>query len=176
MQLRRFLHLAACVLVLVGITFADTLNDPKIIIGGSNTSLLDNVTIIGNTFSVFSSTGTTPPCSVNDEDDPDCGITNGNNYFWTSLTFHIHPVQGNLRCDGGAFFAGCSFNNALGIVSFFECKGDFCEPGIAPGATFFFGALGFEKATGFDGTAVPEPASLILVLTGAGALLRRRRQ
>ncbi len=180
MQLKRLLVVAACVLALAGMSFADSLNDPKIIVGGGgNTPILDQITITGNTFSVFSSTGTTPPCTVNGQSDPTCEVTNGNNYTWTTLSFLISPTQGNLSCDGGFFFAGCSVNNDLGIVSFFACNGQFCDSGITPGGTFIFEAQGFLPNTGFGGTAnsVPEPASLVLLLTGAGALfVRRRRQ
>lgn len=173
MQVKRLLLLAACVLALAGLSFASSLNDPKIIVGGGGSAPFpDTVTVTGNTFS-FDTTGASPPCTVNNISDPDCSFINGNNYTWTTLTFFITPVQGGLSCDGGFFFANCSVNDQLGIVTFSGGSG------IGPGGFFQMITTGFENPTGFAGQAngVPEPASLILVLSGAGALfVRRRRQ
>lgn len=182
MQLRRFLQLAACVLVLVGMSFANSLNDPKIIVGGGgNIPTPDTITVQGNQFSFISPSGTSPatsPCIVGEQQDLDCTFINGNNYTWTSLTFFIDPVQGNLSCDGGFFFGGCSVNNQLGIITFVQCFQDFCGSGIGPGNEFQMIVEGFEQNTGFTGNAnsVPEPGSFVLMLTGVAAFLRRRRQ
>lgn len=181
MQHRRFLQLAACVLVLIGSCFASSMNDPKVIIGGGGSPTLntpDTFTVIGNTFSFSTATGTTPPCTVNNQNDPDCSFINGNNYTWTSLTFIMNPTQGNLSCDGTFFFAGCSVNNQLGIITFTQCQGDVCGSGVGPGGFFLVEAQGFAAPTSFNVTAnqVPEPASLVLMLTGAAAFLRRRRK
>jgi hypothetical protein len=178
MHLRRLLQLAFCVLVLVGISLADSMNDPRVIIGGGGSPTGPNTfTVIGNTFSFTADTGNSPPCTVNEQNDPDCSFINGNPYTWTSLTFFISPVQGNLSCDGGFFFAGCSVNDQLGIITFTECSGDVCGSGIGPGGFFQMVVQGFQAPTGFTGNAnaVPEPASLVLMVTGVAALLGRRR-
>ena len=185
MQPRRFLQLTTCLLVLVGCSFASSMNDPKIIIGGGTGSpLSDTITVTGNTFSFISPTGTSPgtsPCIVNGITDPNCGIINGNDTTWASLTFFIHPIQGGLSCDGGSFFAFCDVNNQQGIVSFSQCFEDSCGSGVGPGQFFAMSVEGFLAGSGFGVGAnganpAPEPASLVLVLTGAAALLRRRRK
>lgn len=174
MQLRRFLQLAAFVLILVGMSFGNPLNDPKMIIGGGGNTphWLDTVTVTGNTFSFTAPNGNSPPCTVNNVNDPDCSFINGNNYTWTSLTFFISPVQGNLSCSGGFFFTNCTVNNTLGIITFSG------GPGIGPDGFFNMITQGFQAPTSFTGNAnaTPEPASLVLLLTGAAALFRRRRK
>ncbi len=185
MQLRRFLQLTASVLVLVGCSFANSMNDPKIVISGNGGApLLNTVTVSGDTFSFVSPSGTSPgtsPCIVNGQTDTDCSIINGNNFTWTSLTFLITPTQGGLSCDGGSFFAHCSVNDQQGIVTFSQCFDDSCGSGVGPGQFFAMSVEGFlsptEFAVGANGASpVPEPASLVLMLTGAAALLRRRRK
>jgi PEP-CTERM motif len=182
MQLRRFLQLTTSVLVLVGCSFANSMNDPKVVIGGTGAPLLETVTVSGNTFSFVSPSGTSPgtsPCIVNSQTDTDCSIINGNDFTWSSLTFLITPTQGNLSCDGGSFFAHCTVNNKLGIITFSSgCVEDFCTSGIGPGGSFAMSVEGFLAGTGFGVTAngVPEPASLVLMMTGALVFLRRRRK
>ncbi len=183
MQMRRLLQFAACVLVLAGLSFADSMGDPKIVIGGNGGQPFLNTVTVGNNFSFLSPSGTSPgtsPCIVEGEiQDNDCSFINGTSSTWSSLVFKITPVQGNLSCDGGTFFLQCSVNDQLGIITFDMCNSDGCGTGIGPGAFFTTSVEGFLQDSNFDVTATsltPEPATVVLMLTGAGAFFRRRRR
>jgi hypothetical protein len=184
MQMRRLLQFAACVLVLAGLSFADSMGDPKIVIGGNGGQPFLNTVTVGNNFSFLSPSGTSPgtsPCEVFGEiQDNDCSFINGTNLTFTSLLFKITPTQGNLSCDGGTFFLQCSVNDQLGTITFSQCNTDGCGTGIGPGVFFTTSVEGFLAGSNFDVTAssvsTPEPATLVLVLTGAAEFFRRRRR
>jgi hypothetical protein len=179
MSLRRLLLVAALTLSLAAIAQADTLNDPKIIVGGTGNAPigLQPVPIFGSSFSFISPSGTSPgtsPCVVNGQDDIDCTFINNDtqgdhSVNWLTLQFLISPFQNGITCDPGPFFAVCNVNED-GSVNFSGGSG------IPFGAEFQMIVEGFDPNTGFTGNAnVPEPATLVLLLTGAGAIIRRRR-
>ena len=181
MQWKRLLLLAACIAVLAAIGQADTLNDPHIIVGNGGSGFpvgLDTISVFGNSFSFISPSGSSPatsPCVVGETQDIDCTFINMDRsgdfgVTWTSLTFQILPNQPGLTCDPGPFFAECGIDSELGIVTFTGGSG------IPFGAEFQMMVDGFLPGTEFDATAnVPEPATLILLATGVGAFIRRRR-
>ena len=178
MSLRRLLLVAALTLSLAAIVQADTLNDPKIIVGGTGSAPVGQpIPIFGNSFSFISPSGTSPgtsPCVVNGQNDIECLFTNNDtqgdqNVNWLTLQFLISPFQTGITCDPGPFFAQCGVSEN-GSVNFSGGSG------IPFGTEFQMIVEGFLPGTGFTGNAnVPEPATLVLLLTGAGAIIRRRR-
>ena len=182
MKRNRLLLLATLIMGLAAIGQADTFNDPHIIVGGGNNNGsvgLDTISVFGNSFSFISPSGSSPatsPCVSGEQRDIDCTFINMDRsgdfgVTWTSLTFQILPNQPGLTCDPGPFFAECGIDSENGIVTFTGGSG------IPFGAEFQMIVDGFLPNTEFDATAnVPEPATLILLVTGVGAFIRRRRR
>lgn len=161
---------------------ADTAVDPKITIGGGGSCAAQSLTSETQSFS-----GLTTGCLIdftNNISNDDEGET-----LFQLVVNVTSPFEGPLSCDiaeGSPFNNGfassatsCTFNNII-LESFVS---SFDATGWGPGQTI---SLTFD--TNFGGTvdvtlaqtviSTPEPASALLLLTGAGALfaLRKRRQ
>ncbi|HLW84384.1 MAG TPA: PEP-CTERM sorting domain-containing protein [Candidatus Sulfotelmatobacter sp.] len=92
----------------------------------------------------------------------------------------------SVSCGFSAFFNFCQVvpvknNPDAAKIEFFNLYNN-GKGGIAPGQVFNFGFTGWSRATdfaghGYDGAppTVPEPATMALMLTGAGAIVSRRK-
>jgi hypothetical protein len=121
----------------------------------------------------------------------DLTFQNNSDVTWFNLIVTEKGVQFSpaLTCGFSAFFNFCQVvpvknNSDAAKFEFFNLYGD-GKGGIAPGQVFTFGfsgGLGWPRATEFTGhgyagapPAVPEPTTLALMLTGAGAIVSRRK-
>lgn len=179
-----FAVITFCVLGLAGRANADG-TDPSIIVFNAGI----DVNVPGNSFSFFTTTGndcnfTSPSVSPGD-----CTMFNDNSggNTWTAIDLNITQVidKSFVTCGSGPFFASCVVtNNGDGTVNVDFTGG----PGVPLGATLGWGLAGWatsctDTTTGagcvtFNGTisTVPEPGSLILLLSGGSALLALRRR
>jgi len=155
--------------------------DPRIIIGPGSGSLP-----IGSTFIFDSPTGSSPvtlpdgsPCIVNNIPEPDCVFQNSTSVTFSSLTFDINtvlPPGSELGCSViiGGPFTNCSFGpDSDGY--FFTFTGG---PGVAPEGDFAVSVEGWNPNSNFGvgangitpPTPTPESGTMVLFLTGGGAL------
>lgn len=187
MKSLRLILVALGILLLSAPAWADSapVGDPRVIIGGGMGSLP-----VGFTFLFGSPSGSSPatsPCTVGNVSVPDCVFQNSTSTTFTSLTLDADvslPQGAELECGitiGGPFTA-CSINtDADGVFATFTggpgvlASGDFSVTvdGWNPDTDFGVGANGMTPPD--PGT--PEPGTIMLTLTGLGALalaLRRR--
>ena len=179
-----FAVITLCVLGLAGRAKADGV-DPSIIV--FNASLEPPVS--GTTFSFFTTTGGDCNFTSPSGTPGDCTMTNTNSggNTWTGIDVNITQMidKSFVSCNGGPFFASCAVtNNGDGTVNVDFTGG----PGVSLGTTLGWGIAGWattctDTTTGagcvtFNGTisTVPEPGSLILLLSGGSALLALRRR
>ena len=112
---------------------------------------------------------------------------NNSDVTWFNLIITEKGVAfSSVSCGFSAFFNFCQVvpvkgNADAAKIEFFNLYGD-GKGGIAPGQTFNFGFKGWSRSTEFTGhgyggapPAVPEPTTLALMLTGAGAIVGRRK-
>lgn len=167
--------------------FADSIQDPKIIIrgvsGGSAPTLLNGCPAQGCTH-----VGTTFTFGVPDSGKGTLYFTNASGQNWTSLAlFETGVAASDISCIQNLFLS-CSVKTlASGAVEILlsGIKGT-TNPmtGILNGQSFSinFGCVnGSCWPGGLDFTAranatVPEPATVALMLTGLGAIVTRRRK
>jgi len=156
------------------------IHDPEVIMAGGSGSLP-----VGSAFSFTSPSGTSPisllggsPCLVAGIISvPDCIFKNATKSTWTSLSFDISPGNqiGPFVCTALDYFANCSFNSSGTQVTFSG------GPGIGAGDDFLVEVIAWLPNTQFEGrakdppNAIPEPATVGLLLMGFGALLVKRR-
>jgi hypothetical protein len=180
MKMLRFILLSLGILCLSVPAWADQVpgTDPRVIIGGGKGSLS-----VGDTFLFSSATGSSPatsPCVVNGVPENDCVFQNGTSSTFTTLSLDIDetlPPGSEVDCGvvvGGPFTA-CTFEaDADGY--FFTFSGG---PGVAPGGDFMITLDSWNPNTnvgvGANGMTppdpgTPEPGTVVLLLTGIGAL------
>jgi hypothetical protein len=190
MKSLRIVALAAFVVLSAAQAQADSIptGDPVIRTGAGTGS----VPITSPKFSILTPTGNSPT------DGSDCFLIQGGVSTRAPGCFFSNDIT---RGGGGVtiyelFFSvsksdfsgtlSCALSTALGGVSpyFTECAAApdgrpvvafFGGPGIPFGDDFSMGFRAFNANTTFGGTAViPEPGTLVLFVTGIGALLGRR--
>lgn len=168
--------------------------DPGVHVGGGDGS----VAITSPNFSIFSSTGTSPPsdCFLNQDetstDAPNCSFSNGiteddTGLAITQLVFDVSDADlsgtsGTLMCDEMTGFGMGPFT-ACSIASVGSFTVTFSSGSIQPGDHFTFAFDGFNPTGAtFDATAttgpastVPEPGTLALLLGAMGTFLVARR-
>jgi hypothetical protein len=182
MKVISVLLLSGILVVSCAAALADSIpiGDPEVIIAGGNGSLP-----VGNTFSFISPSGTSPisllrgsPCLVlGTISVPDCIFKNATSSTWASLSFDISPGNqiGPFVCIALDYFANCLFNSSGTQVTFSG------GPGISAGDDFLVEVVVWLPNTQFNGqaqdppNAIPEPATVGLLLMGFGALFVKRR-
>ncbi|HEX9760749.1 MAG TPA: PEP-CTERM sorting domain-containing protein [Candidatus Acidoferrales bacterium] len=109
-------------------------------------------------------------------------IDNQSSQVWTTLTLTIFPgAQADdlpssfFVCTPLVFFTDCTFlqmgSTTTPTIIFF-----FGGTGVPVGQHFTIEWIGFPEGAGLVGVAnVPEPGTLLLMLSGAGAMALRRR-
>jgi hypothetical protein len=179
---------AVVLLLVVGavMAFADSTNDPTVIVKG-----LGNSGVIANdgcqyTCASFSFNFKTPASGTGTLD-----FTNATDVTWTSLTLvengNSVPLA-DIRCLTSSAFTTCTRamtgNGPGGHPELIYSGGT----GIAPGGNFAIGfgcykggcwpgGLSFGGAANTpNGVSVPEPGTIALMVTGLGALVSRRKQ
>jgi hypothetical protein len=180
MRVLRVILLSLGVLLLSAPAWADRVpgTDPRIIIGSGSGSLP-----VGFTFLFGSATGSSPstsPCVVNGIPEADCVFQNSTNTTFSSLSFDIDetlPPGSTLDCGiaVGGPFSTCSIGaDGDGYLATFTGG-----PGVIPSGDFSITVEGWNPDTDFGVGAngmlppdpgTPEPGTMILLLTGVGAL------
>ncbi len=166
--------------------FADSINDPKIIIQGANgtgspVSSCDGCTNVGMNFTFGVPAGGTGTLF----------FTNTSGTNWTSLTLvelgHQVPAS-DITCHSNLFLSCTAENLKNGNVAIVLAgvKGGLnTDKGILNGKSFSiaFSCVGTNCWPGgldFGGhantTSVPEPATIALMVTGLGAMVSRRKK
>jgi hypothetical protein len=195
------LVLAMLTLGLGAVAIADQLpaNDPQIKTGGplaasSSFSALAlamsaPASIVFSSFTIESPSGTSPATSScilmegGSITSPNCFFenditTNGVGDTITKLTFKFgaDSIVGMVMCSElpGSPFSDCSVSEVSGVYTV-----DFTDGSIPYASTFTLDFAGFPAHFNFPTKAtvpvIPEPGTLALLLTGAGALWARRR-
>jgi len=189
MKISRIGVLVLLVVMGTAVAFADSVNDPKIIIRGVNgnsglsafaTCPEQGCTRVGLTFTFFS---------------PKSGsgtlfFTNASGQNWTSLTLieHGHQVlASDIKCQSSLFLSCTTKNLENGNVAIVlsGVKGALNpEKGILNGQSFSikFACVGKScwpgglEFTAHANLAVPEPGTVALMVTGLAALVSRRKK
>ena len=177
-----------CVLVLLvvlgsAVALADSVKDPTIIIRGTRATSASVLSSCGETFRCvgLNFTFTSPVGGVGTE-----FFTNASGKNWTSLTLIENGVPAaDITCKTNLFLSCTKKTLENGSVEMILAgiKGTHNpHNGILNGQNFaigFFCSGGCWPKNGLEFTAhagaVPEPATVALVLTGLGALLSRRK-
>jgi hypothetical protein len=182
-------QICAVVLLLVAgsvMAFADSTNDPKVIIKGVSGNVIGSVDGCEFTCASFFFNFKTPASGSGTLD-----FTNNTDVTWTSLTLverGNNPTIYQITCSASAFFTNClkavTGQGTGGHPELIFTGGT----GIAPGENF---ALAFSCVKGVcwpgglsfggyantpNGVTVPEPGTIALMVTGLGALVSRRKQ
>jgi hypothetical protein len=150
-------------------------NDPRIIISGGHDSLAPFTSIFGLTFTFF----------ANGSGGGFLTFTNMSGVDWTYLEVNVPAPMpaGTIMCGGTAFttcfvqpqtegqFATVDFFGGLGILNGHTFTIDLGSSGWTPGFT----PMGeFQAQANPVGEPEPEPATLVLFLTGFAPVLVRR--
>jgi hypothetical protein len=179
---------AVVLLLVVGsvVAFADSNNDPKVIVKGVSGNVIGSVDGCEFTCASFFFNFKTPASGFGTLD-----FTNNTDVTWTSLTLVEHGNNPNIyqiSCSASAFFANCLkavtgqgpgghpeliFTGGTGIAPGQSFALDFsCNPHCWPTGGVGFG--GYANTP--NGVTVPEPGTVALMVTGLGALVSRRKQ
>jgi hypothetical protein len=163
--------------------YADSNNDPRVIIKGAGLSGHDTVGVHEHfTFGL--------PGDKNTPFAGDLSFTNVTSQTWTSLALFesaFGPLQ--IKCNGGGFFNHCMKftdpkNPALTEILFTNTVGyGKLGTGILAGENFTLGFrpvggtnwMGDTDFTAVATTAVPEPSTIAFLVTGIGAMFSRRK-
>ena len=181
---------AVVLLLVVGsvIAFADSNNDPTVIVKGlGNSGVIGSVDGCQYTCASFVFNFTTPA-----KEPGALKFTNNTDVTWTSLTLvergNSVPLA-DITCFTSSMFTNCTRaltgNGPGGYPELIFSGGT----GIAPGANFAIG-FGCDAKTGAcwpggvsfgglankpNGLTTPEPGTIALMVTGLGALVSRRK-
>lgn len=180
-------QMCACVLLLVvgsAMAFADGIDDPKIIIQSASATNIplgscERCKNVGLNFTFGEPAGGTGKVF----------FTNESGVNWTSLTL---IEQGNkipaidINCSSTLFMSCTKTNLKNGNVAIVlsGIKGsDNPDKGIRNGQSFFIGFSclkgcwpgGLDFSAHANASAVPEPGTIALMVTGLGALVSRRK-
>ncbi len=178
MKLSRAMLLATFIVLSAGWAHA-TVTDPTIIIRGGvyNNS---STPIFGTTFSITSSSGTSPgtsPCVLNGSVVvANCLFSNESGSNWFNLVFNVPAGQSGLSCQALDFFTNCSFNAAGTMVTFSGGIGIPTNDYDDDEVSFTVEVDNWPSNSNFSAVAnVPEPPTMALVLSAVGALVAWRR-
>ena len=188
MKMRCLCTLVVLVLACSLASFADSVNDPKVIIhGADNTGSPtpftrcppDGCRSVGQNFSF--NVPNNPKATGN------LFFTNASGKNWTSLTLIEHGVPADAISCAQNLFLSCTTktleNGSVAIVLSGVKGAANPQVGIPAGSSFLIRFqcvnggcwIPGQSITAHGGTSVPEPGTMALLLTGLGATFSRRK-
>src|SRR6266850_2231564 len=183
MKISRFRLLVVLSLLCTGLAFADGIKDPKIIIrgvqgGGFRSCPPSGCTNVGMKFTF----------TVPEKGHGTLFFTNASGKNWTSLKLIEKGVPAEAISCAQSLFLSCTIRTLEdGSVEILlsGIKGNNPRPGIGEGQSFSInlacvkkdcwpGGLNFTAHA--SASAVPEPGTIALLVTGLGAIVSRRKR
>ena len=186
MKISRICALVLLVVVGSAVAFADSINDPKVIINGSVTG-----TPCGNHHNCRDIANLNFNFKIPPSGNGILYFTNETGQNWTSLSLVLNPKGLNMSdfSCGSELFQSCKVQTLkdgdiriqfTGVIG-----GKWPADGIPNGTSFFVrlecspscwpsGSIGVH-ANNPNGTGAPEPTTMALMMTGAGMIFSRRK-
>lgn len=186
MKTLKLCALALSIVLASAIAFADTINDPKVIIHGVGGGGGGNSNICGT--HVCTPVGVNFSFTVPKSGSGVLYFTNASGKAWTSLALIESGVPAADISCAQTFFLSCTtktLKNGSVEILLSGIRGLNPRQGIGPGQNFLiqFACVGKNSCwpgglnfTAHAGTATtPEPGTIALVMTGIGAMFSRRK-